>query len=59
MRLLGAAARRRDLLIEHFHSIQDRYGHLAARHLATLAQEMRISRTEVSEVATFTTTSTL
>ena len=51
--LLGEEPRRRDLLIEHLHRIQDRYGHLSAQHLAALAQEMRLSQTEVYEVATF------
>ena len=52
-RLLGGEPRRRDLLIEHLHRIQDRYGHLSAAHLAALAQEMRLSLTEVFEVASF------
>ncbi len=51
--LLGDRERRRDLLIEHVHLIQDRYGHLSAAHLAALAQEMRLALTEVYEVATF------
>jgi len=51
--LLGDEPRRRDLLIEHLHRINDRYGHLAAAHLAALAQEMRLSLAEVYEVATF------
>jgi NADH:ubiquinone oxidoreductase subunit F (NADH-binding)/NADH:ubiquinone oxidoreductase subunit E len=51
--LLGTELRRRDLLIEHLHKIQDRYGHLSAQHLAALAEEMRLSQTEVYEVATF------
>ncbi len=51
--LLGSAPRRRDLLIEHLHLIQDRYGCLSARHLAALAEEMRLAMTEVYEVATF------
>jgi NADH:ubiquinone oxidoreductase subunit F (NADH-binding)/NADH:ubiquinone oxidoreductase subunit E len=51
--LLGERPRRRDLLIEHLHLIQDRYGHLSAAHLAALAQEMRLAMTEVFEVATF------
>ena len=51
--LLGAAPRRRDLLIEHLHLIQDRYRQLSAAHLAALAQEMRLSQAEVYEVATF------
>jgi formate dehydrogenase beta subunit len=51
--LLGERSRRRDLLIEHLHLIQDRYGYLSAAHLAALAQEMRLALTEVYEVATF------
>ena len=51
--LLGSAERRRDLLIEFLHLIQDKYGHLSARHLMALAQEMRLAQAEVYEVATF------
>src|SRR5215470_3443521 len=51
--LLGDAPRRRDLLIEHLHKIQDRYGHLAASHLVALAAEMKMAMSEVYEVATF------
>jgi formate dehydrogenase len=51
--LLGDRPRRRDLLIEHLHLIQDRCGHLSAAHLAALAQEMKLALTEVYEVATF------
>ncbi|MFQ5954402.1 MAG: NAD(P)H-dependent oxidoreductase subunit E, partial [Kiloniellales bacterium] len=51
--LLGDRSRRRDLLIEHLHLIQDRYGCLSAAHLAALAQEMRLSQAEVYEVASF------
>src|SRR5881227_1935194 len=51
--LLGERERRRDLLIEHLHLIQDRYGHLSAAHLAALAQEMKLALAEVYEVATF------
>ncbi|MBW4981990.1 NAD(P)H-dependent oxidoreductase subunit E [Mameliella sp. CS4] len=51
--LLGDAPRRRDLLIEHLHRIQDSFGHLSARHLRALAEEMRLSMAEVYEVATF------
>ena len=51
--LLGAAPRRRDLLIEFLHRVQDAHGHLSAAHLAALAQEMRLSMAEVYEVATF------
>ncbi len=51
--LLGDKPRRRDLLIEHLHLVQDRYGHLSAAHLAALAAEMKLAMTEVYEVATF------
>jgi NADH:ubiquinone oxidoreductase subunit F (NADH-binding)/NADH:ubiquinone oxidoreductase subunit E len=52
-RLLGDAPRRRELLIEHLHRLQDALGHLPAAHLAALAQELRLSMVEVFEVATF------
>ena len=42
-----------DLLIEHLHRIQDRYGCLSAAHLVALAREMKLAMTEVYEVATF------
>src|SRR6267378_579841 len=51
--LMKDAPLRRDLLIEHLHRIQDRYGHLSAAHLVALADEMKLSMTEVYEVATF------
>ncbi len=51
--LLGAEPRRRDLLIEHLHKIQDRHGHISAAHLVALAHEMNLSQAEVYEVATF------
>ena len=51
--LLAEAPRRRDLLIEHLHLIQDRYGHISAPHLVALAHEMRLAPAEVYEVATF------
>ena len=51
--LLGDAPRRRDLLIEHLHRIQDRYGSISAAHLNALAAEMKLSAAEVYEVATF------
>ena len=51
--LLGSASRQPDLLIEHLHAIQDRYGHLSAAHLAALAHEMRLAQAEVFEVASF------
>jgi formate dehydrogenase beta subunit len=51
--LLGDSPRRRDLLIEYLHRIQDRYGCLAARHLKALAEDMRMAEAEVFEVASF------
>ena len=51
--LLADRPRRRDLLIEFLHLIQDRYGHLSAPHLRALAEELRIGMAEVWEVATF------
>ena len=51
--LLGPAPRRRDLLIEHLHKLQDHFGHLSAAHLNALAWEMRLTPAEVYEVATF------
>ena len=51
--LLGDRERRRDLLIEHLHLLQDHFGCLHARHLAALAEEMRLSLVEVYEVASF------
>ncbi|WP_439573225.1 NAD(P)H-dependent oxidoreductase subunit E [Phreatobacter sp.] len=50
---LGAIPRRRDLLIEHLHALQDRYGCLHARHLKALAEDLRLSEAEVFEVASF------
>ncbi|MFQ5937395.1 MAG: NAD(P)H-dependent oxidoreductase subunit E, partial [Acidiferrobacterales bacterium] len=51
--LLGERPRRRDLLIEHLHLIQDRHGCVSAPHLVALAAEMRLPLAEVYEVATF------
>ena len=51
--LLGEGERRRDLLIEYLHLIQDRFGCLSAAHLRALAEEMRLSQAEVYEVASF------
>ncbi len=51
--LLGDRPRRRDLLIEHLHLLQDRYRGLSPQHLAALAAEMRLSMAEVYETATF------
>jgi formate dehydrogenase len=51
--LLGDRPRRRDLLVEHLHLIQDAYRQISARHLAALADEMKLSFAEVFETATF------
>lgn len=51
--LLGDKPRKKDLLIEHLHLLQDHVGYLDVKHLHALATEMKISTTEVHEVATF------
>ncbi|MEE9344276.1 MAG: NAD(P)H-dependent oxidoreductase subunit E [Methylococcales bacterium] len=51
--LLGNQPRRRDLLIEHLHKIQDSYGFISAAHVVALAHEMKLSAVEIYEVATF------
>ncbi|MGI9364956.1 MAG: NAD(P)H-dependent oxidoreductase subunit E [Rhizobiaceae bacterium] len=52
-RLLGTRERRRDLLIEFLHLIQDEFGCLQVRHMRALAEEMRLSQVEIYEVASF------
>src|SRR3569832_2015392 len=51
--LLGVRPRRRDLLIEYLHLIQDTYHQISAAHLAALADEMKLAFAEVFETATF------
>jgi formate dehydrogenase len=51
--LIADAPRRRDLLIEFLHRIQDAHGSISAAHVVALAQEMKLAMTEVYEVATF------
>ena len=51
--LLGDREIRRDHLIEYLHLVQDQFGHLSARHVAALAEAMRLAQTEVYEVASF------
>jgi formate dehydrogenase len=51
--LIGDKPRRRDLLIEHLHLVQDRYHQISAAHLAALAEAMKLSFAEVFETATF------
>jgi formate dehydrogenase beta subunit len=50
---LGPMERRRDMLIEALHRLQDEAGCLHARHLKALSEEFRISQAEVFEVASF------
>lgn len=52
-KLLGNMPRRKDLLIEALHLIQDEFHHLSANHLVALAYEMKLAHAEVFEVATF------
>ena len=51
--LLGDMPRRRDMLIEALHLIQDKYRCLAPAHLVALADEFRLAMVEVYETATF------
>ncbi len=51
--LLGDASRARDMLVEHLHVLQDRYGHLSLRHLQALATWMNLPMAAVHETATF------
>jgi formate dehydrogenase len=51
--LIGAAADRRDLLIENLHKLNDEYRALHDRHLVALAKEMNLPMAEVYEVTTF------
>ena len=44
--LLGDMPRRRDLLIEMLHLIQDAEGCLSAAHLRALAEELRLAQAE-------------
>jgi NADH:ubiquinone oxidoreductase subunit F (NADH-binding)/NADH:ubiquinone oxidoreductase subunit E len=52
-RLLGDRPRRRDLLIEHLHLIQDQYHRIREDQIVALAEEMSLAPVEVFEVATF------
>ncbi len=51
--LLDDRSTQRDLLIEHLHLIQDRFGSLKAGHLQALADIMKLPMSEVYEVASF------
>ena len=52
-KLLSNLELRSDLLIEHLHRVQDKFGHLSMRHLRALAELLKMSMAEVYEVATF------
>ncbi len=51
--LLGDMPRRRDLVIEALHVIQDKIGYISAANMAALAELFRLSQVEVYEVASF------
>jgi len=51
--LLGESTLHRDCLIEYLHKIQDKFNYISAAHLVALADEMKLSQSEVYEVATF------
>ena len=51
--LLGEMPRRRDMVIEALHVIQDTRGHISANAIAALAEVFRLAQVEVYEVASF------
>lgn len=51
--LLGDAVSHADLLIENLHHLQDHYGFLGKDTIAALADVMRLSQSQVYEVASF------
>ena len=51
--LLLDMPRRKDMLIEALHLIQDEFHYLSAKHVVALAFEMKLAPVEVFEVATF------
>ena len=51
--LVGPDPKRRDLLIEYLHIIQDTYGHISKSQIAALADLMKLSMSEVYETASF------
>ena len=50
---IGTLPLRRDLLIEHLHALNDRFGQLRTGHIAALAQLLKLAQVEVFEVASF------
>jgi len=51
--LIADLPKKRDLLLEYLHRIQDHYRCISSRHINALAKVMSISRAEIYEVATF------
>ncbi|WP_206201909.1 NADH-ubiquinone oxidoreductase-F iron-sulfur binding region domain-containing protein [Terasakiella sp. SH-1] len=51
--LLGNDIKRRDLLIENLHRVQDHFGCLSKDHIAALADVMKLTQAQVYEVASF------
>ena len=51
--LIGDLPKKRDMLIEFLHLIQDKYGEIRKKHLGALAKLMKIPFAEAFEVATF------
>lgn len=51
--LIDGNPKRRDLLIEYLHQIQEKYGYLSAQHLHALGHAMGLSSAEAYEVASF------
>ena len=51
--VLGNRPRRRDLLIEHLHLFQDKFGFITTKQLVALSHEMKMAMAEVYEVASF------
>ncbi|MEM1301426.1 MAG: NADH-ubiquinone oxidoreductase-F iron-sulfur binding region domain-containing protein [Pseudomonadota bacterium] len=51
--LLGDMPRRRDMVIEALHVIQDTRGYISANAIAALAEVFRLAQVEVYEVASF------
>ncbi|MEX2524829.1 MAG: NAD(P)H-dependent oxidoreductase subunit E [Gammaproteobacteria bacterium] len=45
--------KRKDMLIEHLHRIQDKYKHISKKHILALSEVLNLPRAEVYEVATF------
>jgi formate dehydrogenase beta subunit len=53
MQTVWAGQPRRDLLIEYLHALNDAFGAVFERHIAALAECMKLSQAEVFEVASF------